>query len=665
MESRVLSEAVQEALGDRTVTSLVFCTHDLEPQFFEQEVLPVFIGNDLKHNRRTRELQLDYAIREQEIAIDVFYEARALADFEGSARLMWRRHKMEGARGARFHPKVVLALCMDDAGRESLLVCVTSANLTASSWWRNVECADLVVVGDQERHSYTEGLLSMLLKLARKRTSLGPAPEALKAVTDFVQRQDTYQQRSWRGHLRPQFLGADNALLDELWQLFGDRIADCHVEIISPFFDEEPSSVIQTLDTINEWFTPRTFKLALPARQQRSTISEALYDAVDQHPTVEWASLPARLTATSAQDDMASRGVHAKVYRFWRGGSDPREVVVLGSHNLTSAALNGDRNWEASVVVETQNRRPVALLDTTTQRPVEFDLMDDDLESEDSETQVPLSVAFDWDTRRATARWDKGSTPVPIELRRMGETICRVELPRSKVAAPLSGEQNAALQDLLLRSSVVTARRPDGREGPLLIEELNHDNKPHLLEGIELTASEIFELWSVPGLREQLRKRGNVRAASDLDEDDLEHASETATPRPSMFERFSGVFHAFASLRARVDAAMEEGRPQRAGRAVYVEHFDSPVAALRLVRQETEDPVLAYVTFASARLLDRYVCRTYPELATRFQLGRKQLVQELRFEKDLRERILQESEDPEMGEFLQWFDHHFAEGATT
>ena len=136
MKTHVLGEALHEALGDRTVTSLLFCTHDLEPQFFEQEVLPVFIGNDLKHNRRTREFQLDYAIREQEISIDVFYEPRALADFEGSARLRWGRHKMEGRRGGKFHPKVVLALCVDDGGRENLLVCVTSANLTASSWWR-------------------------------------------------------------------------------------------------------------------------------------------------------------------------------------------------------------------------------------------------------------------------------------------------------------------------------------------------------------------------------------------------------------------------------------------------------------------------------------------------------------------------------------------------
>jgi hypothetical protein len=664
MKTQVLGEALHEALGDRTVTSLLFCTHDLEPQFFEQEVLPVFIGNDLKHNRRTREFQLDYAIREQDVSIDVFYEPRALADFEGSARLRWGRHKMEGRRGGKFHPKVVLALCVDDGGRESLLVCVTSANLTASSWWRNVECADVTLIEDQERHSYTTGLLRMLEKLARKRSKFTPAPTALKAITAFVRRQESYERRTWRGHLRPQLLGADNDLLEELWQMLGDRITDCHLEIVSPFFDEDPDSVIATLDTFIEWFAPRTVKLALPARQLRSSISEALYEAVLEHPTVAWASLPAPLLATSAQDDVASRGVHAKVYRFWRGGAEPLEVLVVGSHNMTSAALAGDRNWESSVVVETQNRRPVPLLENTSRRPAHFRCADEDLESEEESVQVPLSVAFDWATETGTAQWDKASPPTPVDLRRVGTTICRIELAASQTPTPLSTAQNSALRDLLLRSSVVTARRADGHEGPLLIEELNHDHKPHLLEGVELTASEIFELWSIPSLREQLRRRGGVRAASDSDEDDLEHAAEALAQQPSMFELFSGVFHAFASLRTRVDAAMEDGRLGRAGRSMYVEHFDSPVAALRLVRQDSEDPVVAYVTYGSARLLDAYVSRTYPDLADQFRAGRKQLLDELRHERDLRRRIIEESDDPEMDEFLTWFDRHFAKGPT-
>ena len=121
MDKAVLGEALQTAIGEAEVQALVFTTHDLDPQFFEAEILPVFLGNDLKHTQRTRQVQLEHEIRGRDVAIDVYYEGRALAAHEGAARLGWSRLQMSGRHGGVFHPKVVMALCVEDEV-ESLVV---------------------------------------------------------------------------------------------------------------------------------------------------------------------------------------------------------------------------------------------------------------------------------------------------------------------------------------------------------------------------------------------------------------------------------------------------------------------------------------------------------------------------------------------------------------
>ena len=171
MERAVLGEAIQRELGDRQVMALMFCTHDLDPSFFEQEVLQAFIGNDLQHNRRTREIQLNYVIRQRQIYIDVYYEGRALAAHEGAARLDWNRIRMQGKHLGKFHPKVILALCTDGQ-TESLLVCTASANLTRGGWWTNVECADVVTIQDGVRHGYVEGLQELVKQLRTRGKNL-------------------------------------------------------------------------------------------------------------------------------------------------------------------------------------------------------------------------------------------------------------------------------------------------------------------------------------------------------------------------------------------------------------------------------------------------------------------------------------------------------------
>ena len=661
MERRVLAEAIQRELGDHQVRQLVFCTHDLDPEFFEQEILPVFIGNDLKHNRRTREIQLEYTIRELEIGIDVFYEGRALVAHEGTARLDWGRHRVEVPRGV-FHPKVILALCEDPSdATESLLVCVASANLTRTSWWTNVECADVRRLADGERHSYFDGLNKLVDRLRGRARSQVPTP-ALDAIRRFLRRQQGFVQRTTGGTLRPQLLPGHDHLISELDRLFGSRLWGAHLEIITPFLDAGSEDVIGTIESFQHAFAPKSMLVSLPNRAHRTTISKEVYDEVAAMRGVEWASLPRGVTMTARGDGAVPRGVHAKVYRFWRAGADPIEVHVIGSHNLTTPAISGRHNWETSVIIESPNRAPTAYLEANPDEPTSFDCLDDDLETTDP-VRIPLSIAYDWASHTAHAAWESKNVE-PVALYRAGALVCRVDIPAGG-PYELDATTAKALEQVLLRTCLLTVRRGDGTEGPILVEEQNHDRKPDLLDGLDLTAAEIFALWAIPDLRDRMREIAKTRAEVGKDEDDIELVSLTPDVQPSMFNRFAGVFHAFTSLRRRIDDAAAEGAVRRAGRLMYARHFDSPFNALRLVRDRSEDDLaLAYVTYASARLMDRHVHKHYPEVAASFHLERQQLRQELRFEKELRIRLIETSEDTDMASFLDWFDKQFATEVT-
>jgi len=283
MDRAVLGEAIQRELGEKQVISLLFCTHDLDPSFFEQEVLQAFIGNDLKHNRRTREIQLNYVIRQRHIDIDVYYEGRALAAHEGTARLGWNRIAMHGKRGGKFHPKVILALCKEGE-TESLLACTASANLTRGGWWTNVECADVVTIWDGVRHGYVDGLSEFITQLRTRAQNLGQR-SATVAIGQFLRRQEPFRNMSHQKRVRPVFLPGYSNLADDLWELFGSRLVDTHLEIIAPFIDQKPDATSAALHGLIDTFRPRSVRVALPSRDEKTTISEATYDAVEATPT--------------------------------------------------------------------------------------------------------------------------------------------------------------------------------------------------------------------------------------------------------------------------------------------------------------------------------------------------------------------------------------------
>ena len=131
----VLSEQFEARLGDRRLLAAVFVTFRFDPEFFEQQVLPVFLGVPTSHSEAIRRVQLEDALKEVPHRVAVYYDQSGLNSDAKSARLDVSRVPIVHRTGI-FHPKNVLALVeakeADDDGyrAQSLIVACMSANLT-------------------------------------------------------------------------------------------------------------------------------------------------------------------------------------------------------------------------------------------------------------------------------------------------------------------------------------------------------------------------------------------------------------------------------------------------------------------------------------------------------------------------------------------------------
>lgn len=657
IQRAVLGEALQEAIGGDEVRALLLTTHDLDPQFLEAEILPVFLGNTLQHTQRTRQVQLEHEIRGRDVDIDVYYEGRALAAHEGAARLGWSRLRMTGRRGGVFHPKVVLALCSGDQG-ESLIVSVASANLTRGGWWTNLEVADVVRLNDGQRHGYLAGLKALVKQLDRAAPALANR-SATKRVAKFLARQEAYSTITDGGTLRPTLLPGWTSMTAELGRLFGNRLAGSHLEVITPFHDADPLAEGSALIGLIDQFRPRSTTIALPMLGVGTPLPQAVFDRIAADDRIAWGRIPTAYTRLADGVDAGDRSVHAKVYRFWRGGSEPFEVLIAGSHNLSGAAHSGTTNFEVSVIHELRGRRQQPFLERADDRPDAFDVLDPEEEAQHTPSALPLSLAYDWESGQASARWDAGTPPQPVVISRAGESVVRVDLQQRQNTVALDAQDSGRLREVLMSSCVVTATIHDGSSSPLLLIELNHDLKP-LLTGMTLTPAELLALWAIPDLRSRLEKAGRLQGERGPTEPDLDGAPPATV---SMFEQFAGVYHAFQGLKTRIGEMVAAGRVRAAAVLLYGRGLDSPCTVLELVRDQADDDLaLAYVTFRCARHLLDAVETDHQSLATELPRQRQELIGVVAHHDRLRRALIEsaaESERAELEQFLVWFDDQF------
>jgi hypothetical protein len=668
----VLSEQLEERLRGRRLIAAVFVTFRFDPEFFEQEVLPVFLDVPLSHASVIKLVHLEDVLRSVPVGVAVYYDQNGIVPEAGPSKLDVKRIAVRHRTGI-FHPKNVFALVEDaepdkDGYRaRALIVACLSANLTRAGWWENVEVCHIEEITEDDFTRLGDDLIGFLDGIERRvgeKASDGHA--ALREIRGFVRRDTNQrQQRSAEGILHPHFFDGRTSVPEFLRTIAGRSLDGMYLEIISPYFDKGPTSA--PLEELIKEFRPREVRVFLPrANTGEALCSQEIYESIRGLPNVSWARVPQELLRGGKSENARQRMVHAKVYRFF--SQQPKcEILFVGSVNLTTAAHRPGGNLETGFLVElSPPRRPDWWLIPETSRPRQYEPR---LEDEGNSTTggSKLSVRFWWNTTAAEVYWDDSSPSPKLDVTAQGVAVFSVDDLPSKAWRPLTADACAELQRVLRSTSLLRVVGESKEPGLLLVQEEGMSHRPSLL--FDLSPSEILRYWS---LLTAAQRAAFIEARAPEVALLGEGAALVSRYVPfaqeqTFFDRFAGIFLAFGNLERSVRDALREGREREATYRLFGQKYDSLGSLLnRVLKDSTEgkgDLIDQYVIALCAKQLEQELRRQNSEFWREHASDAKTLQQQLSVTQSLRERLA--ARDPvKMPTFLDWFDRWFLKRAT-
>lgn len=650
---RVLSEEFQSVVAGRRVRAAAFLTFRFDPGFFEQEILPAFLDVSLSHVPEVRLLNLAEALRTVD-AVAVYYDRRALEAGARSGKLDIQRVAVSQTTGY-FHPKNVLVLVdnpRDDdehPATQSLIVAALSANLTRAGWWENVEVAHVAEVLEGEPCSFRDDVRRLIASVRRIAAHI-PEHPALDAIDTFLRRVPTETQRIRDRLVLPRLLSGES-FIEFLTNVAGNRLRQCNLEVLSPYFDDTESSA-GALVELEKAFRPREIRVFLPkGLESEALCSAAYFDNVKKIAT--WGTLPdsvMRLSKTT------NRTLHAKVYRFF--DRDSRyEALFVGSVNLTSPAFKPG-NFESGFFVEVPTRKRPDWWLAASSKPAAFKHRGED-EGLAQGAGWRLTLRYNWQQESADAFWDSSTAAPALTLRAHGVEIGRIERLAPREWTPLAKALADALSRELKASSFITVRIDGQEDTEILVEEERMTHKPSLMA--TLSADDIIRYWSF--LTHEQKQEFLEEHAAEL-VNDPELALWIAETRgrdaaDSFFSTFTEIYISFGNLRTTVASALEQKREREAVDRLFGNKFDSLRRLIeRLMEEEQPDPVRAYITVLCAKQLLDGLEPDHREFAAANRSDLKNVRELVERARDLRHRLsVLKQQDGD--QFLVWFERWF------
>ncbi|MDW3846331.1 hypothetical protein NMK34_06890 [Micromonospora sp. BRA006-A] len=650
----VLTEALREQIKGREVLAAVFCTFRFDPGFFEREILPALFDVQLHQDPQIRRVQLEEALRPLAGRVAVYYDPGAIVTGDGTACLDVRRIPVRPRTGY-FHPKNAFILVRDTSTQERSLVVLTgSANLTQAGWWENVECAHLEEIGEHSRSRTAPEIQRFLEHLRRMARKFEPHI-ALDDIRGLLRTVQPIVHRSANHRMHPHFLyngrrGAKN-LVDQLDEVAGQWLRGANLEILSPYLDDADASA--PLKSLIDRFQPGEWRVLLPEEGGVARCRPELYDWVRERGG-EWGRLPKAVLARGGKQATGAtyRTVHAKVYRFF---TKDWEVTLVGSFNLTSPAHSGGGNVETGMLSEvTTDRRPRFWLEEIEEPPSFAQPVGED----DAVDQgyVPLLARFDWASGQAEVLWDGAGDSPRIEVYDRGVHLFEIGHLEPAVWTALAAADAAILRERLRETSFLTAVVGDQR-GIVLVHETGMAHRPSIL--LDLTPADILRYWSMLTAEQRsayLAQHGGKLPGTGAD---LAVESGPFKPVDTIFDRFAGIFHGFASLGRAVRKALDEGRIEEARFRMFGAKYDSlPVLIEQVADDSAGDPLDRYLMVLCAQQLADDARDGFPAFWESDPTGASRLEQALPVRVVLRKQLVARN-DAEMAAFLDWYEPGF------
>lgn len=678
MDSAVVSQNLLDRICDRRVIAAVFTTFTFEPEFFELEVIPLLLKQQLAYSidERVKQLMVREHLRESALPIDVYYDLPMYRE-SGSAspEMEYGCHGVLHPIGA-FHGKVCMILVEEPGGGESLLLGAGSNNLTRAGWWDNVECLHWEELAPR---CYGIKLRNILLEdIALLETHRYPSPEGGDATALIRQYLETTrcaqvaplhyfglssgrQRRSFPDYIltKPRPLAAHS---------------NWNMEIISPFFADDP------LNAEHEFFLERGVKqitILLPRDENRVALcQESYYEAVNGAPGLQWADWSESLKSTLGLSGNHFRRLHAKIYHFYRRGE---AWVFVGSINFSHKALWD--NIEAGFLLRLPKSQP--MLEPLSEnihipgfiKPE--DLLPGAAADDDTQTRYPVvQICYDWLSGELTGR--VGATgdefsgkDEQVSLQVLGseaETIIEPWLLQTQVSryeADLS-----LLRESLRHGSLMEIigewRSGQDKDKPfprhrVLVQQQNWTHKP--LDMPNLTPAQILAIYAGMSTERRQLLLSNERIRQLLLRNEGGELKLDMQDRQSdqFFSEYAEIFNAFRRLRARMESALKNKHPNELDYYLTGTGVDSLPTLLDKAEDAAEQevtlsPVSAYLILLCVEELYRE-----PAFADRPQVAglRKRAesaIKALEGGDDIR---LERHDDKQRAAFFRWFREQF------
>lgn len=571
MEKAVISERFAEQIAGRKVLAALFTTYTFEPDFFELEVIPLMLGQDMAYSadERVKRFMVRENLREANLSIDVFYDLPMYRmSGQCSPEMEYLCHGVNLGNRA-FHGKVNLILVQHpDTEEQSLLVGAGSNNLTRAGWWDNIECQhwEEVVNGSSQRkfiNLLKEDLAFLSSKKAFTSTSM---PSALDRIAEYLEackgsnsaEAVFYYGLSYPDQRRSffEFLQESSSPLSQYgnWAL----------EIISPFFaddahNEEHQAFLDMGVT--------DIRLLLPLDSEGSALCQDTYYAhIQQTPHVRWAHWREDVARALGLTGDYYRALHAKIYHFF---NKKQSWVFVGSVNFTYKALH--ENVEAGFLARLD--RAESLLEPYPES-AEVDKFADlsekvpGIDSPDqSETELPeLHLCYDWINKRLTGRT---SPRQRYEIEILGPEGDAVISPWSVRYQEAAYEGNTDRLEIALKNgSLINVK--GYRQGPsehsafpvhaVLLQQVGWSHKP--LDLPDLTATQILAIYAgmSPERRQLMMIDAKIRALV-LASQGGELTTQTDEQWvDQFFSEYAEIFNAFSKLKSRLMQAQDDER---------------------------------------------------------------------------------------------------------
>ncbi len=659
MQPMTITEAFLQQLAGRRVCAGFFSTFSFEPEFFELEVLPLMLGNDVwSPSDELRYGQLQLKMQEPgQPATDwaVAYD-RDIFESQAAPRLEVD-YLPVSLQPACQHAKLIVLLlenpvagASSELARYSILLTAGSFNLTRAGWWENLEVGHWVELDEQYAPANIRRPLRKALEFYRNIRPAMPV-QALQRLLDALARlNETPEDPDCAFYFS--FSAAGRHALS-FPKFLAQAEARGPLEIVSPFFAEDGDNrlVASFLDEFKK------VELLLPKDEAgRAVIRPEVYTALGKR--VEWADWQPEVRQQLMGSD-GFRRLHAKIYHCpGRNGWH-----FIGSVNLSQQAFS--RNVEAGFLL--RGKCPELLLPLPDSSvPQVFDCpAEADSRLDPAEARMPLlHLIFDWQDGNLQVLSPQAGRLSLLDSQ--SDCVLEHELQADTVVQV----SFAAGYQLFARSSLVHARwqatassdEQPTSYGVLLVSQRNLHGRPLDMPGMDLAG--LLRLLHAMGQEERMASMtAMLEAALRLNcENPDQYLSQAGKPVTvaSFFSEFSEVNGAFWALGQRLEKAQQGGDERTLGYFLRGVQPDSLAGLLASVgaQQGAAAPglIVRYLTLLGIEeLLLRYGEHAAPELLPQVQHNLAML------EHDELTPCLQ-SEGMDAGRFIPWYRSQFLAG---